>query len=320
MEINEKFLKEKGLKNKTINKYIQLKNTKRIKKGILGEDTQYKNINKFLKNHKIIKCKGYHKEFNPKKNYKLAKQPIGKFDEISIKDEAEIEGWIYSGGWIGLRLENLTAIDVDKDNYRIELVKWYIDKFFQDKEIKPVIQKTKNGYHFIFRQYNLNNKPFNNSNYLSKLGVNLTAKSGINACIIIEPSEGKQWLTEPDFDSIPELPEVFTPLDKDNAKEIVDAIVRNIAFCYQKNSLNGYEDIELSFCYFLVKEGFSDDYIHNAFKFIYPDYDHSRTKSIIERTKERLNNNEELKGIKSLFEKIKDNAELKTLKILFELY
>jgi hypothetical protein len=215
-----------------------------------------------------------------------------------------------------LKNRNLSFIGSNKDDYQTDIVKWYIQK----NEIKLPIKKTKKGYLYFFKQFSPNNEPFNNTNYLSALGVNLTAKSGDNIYVLIKPSEYKQWIKESEFNNLPEIPEGLKPLNKNNKNEIVISIIRNIAFCWQTDLLKSYDDIELSFCHFLINEGFKDNYIYKAFKFIYSNYDHSKINLIIERAKKELNNRKKVNSDKLFYEKIKNNPIFQVLNKLFELY
>ncbi len=267
------------------------------------------------KGHRITKIKGhspYNKENreNQEVFYKKAKEPVGKYQEHLLNSVEEIENWLQQGGWIGLILDGLTALDVDKDKYKIELVKW----FFVRKNIKPITQKTKNGYHFIFQ-----GETFNNPDYLSKLGVNLTIKSGGNTYLIIEPSEYKEFITDLDFDNLPSLPDEFQKLNKYNKNELLDVIKINIAFCKEKKIVSTYNTL-ISYVTILVKEGFSDDEILKHLQYIFGDkYDEYKSRYYLDRTKERLNNNELLKGLPTLKE-IFAAAKVNNVVELIDLY
>ena len=73
---------------------------------------------------KALRCKGYHPRFNPKKDYKTAKEAIDNgftkddFSGLSLK---EIEVWEKTGGWIGWVIpKGYIAIDAE-DRMTIEL-------------------------------------------------------------------------------------------------------------------------------------------------------------------------------------------------------
>ncbi len=107
-------------------------------------------MRKWLEQQKIfIPLKGYHKSFNPEKNYNVAKEPIRKWQDINNRYLlSELENHFRSGGWIGMVLPpNIVVVDVDRkqnDDEAEEKVRKLVGAF------GIPYARTPNGYHLFF--------------------------------------------------------------------------------------------------------------------------------------------------------------------------
>src|SRR4030042_2315475 len=110
---------------------------------------------------KAIRCKGYNTEYNPEKNYNIAKHAIDigfTRDHFSGLKLLEIEAWEKTGGWLGWLIpKGYIAIDVENKE-SIEFIKSLCMKL----NITPPEHNSNKGKHFFF-----------------KLPRNLSASSGV---------------------------------------------------------------------------------------------------------------------------------------------
>jgi len=260
---------------------------------------------------KIIKCKGYHPDYNPEKNYRKAKEPVGKWKEAEILTEDklyEFENWLNNNGWIGLVIpDSYVALDIEGEEWT------YIHDFFNLYDFNRLEHISNFGGHIIFKLNN--NKITNRSNIITKIGIILSAyRKGEESYIVVSPSNNRRWVNdEIDFNSIDVLPTFLEPVDMNNYEEVKEAICWRLRWLYLNEVFAGYEDIDLSFMGYLVDHKLHKEECLECFKIIYQDeYDEYLTKSVYERAVKL----EHKRGSGSFITKIKEVGDDYLLKLI----
>ena len=97
------------------------------------------------------------------------------------------------------------------------------------------------------------------------------------------------------------------PYDRNNPREVYRVLSWQLKDCLDQKLLNGYEDIDQAFVAFSFQKEIPEDEILLACKVIFGrDYDEKRTLTMIQRTREKLENGESLVGAGSFVKKMKD--------------
>lgn len=211
-------------------------------------------IQKYFKNsYKSIKCKGYTK-YNKNNDYSQSKTPITKNftkKEYESFSESECIEWINQKGWIGWLLPGeLIAIDVE-DNNKIRQIFELLEK--QGIKNNTGIHKTKNGYHFIFK----NSKNVKGgSKTTTNLGFDVTYRLGGKNYLILEPAPDRYWKNFVDNKDLTELPTELEPKEKKkhtiqniNTEPISFQIAKDLSqYFYQENGyIRGNENLAKTF-------------------------------------------------------------------------
>ncbi len=231
---------------------------------------------------KIVKCKGYHPNYNPKKSYKKAKEPVEKWKDTEPLNEdkiEDIENWLNEGGWIGLVIpDGYIALDVEGDDYT------FIHDFFSLFPFNFLEHKSNFGGHIIFK-LGQNSKISNKTNIITKVGVVLSAyRKGEESYIVVAPSNDRKWLTDINFENIDILPTFFEPVDLNDYEEVKQAICWRLRWLYLNEIFEGYEDIDLSFMGYLVDHQLSEEECIECFKIVFGErFDEKRTRYVYER-------------------------------------
>jgi hypothetical protein len=247
-----------------------------------------------------LRCKGYHVQHNPKRDYEKAKRPVDSnftsknFRGVSLEKALN---WINQGGWIGWVIPpGLVVIDVEN---KTDIV--LIKKFCTEKHISPPEHNTNKGKHFFFKYKD--DLPGSSSVFL-KCGIEVTYRIGRKNYLILPPINERSWevlLTE----EVPELLYEFSPYDPENADDVLNILSCQIRNALLEGYLNGYEGIDQEYMTFLLEHGFSNKHVHKTFETVFGrEYDFKRTEYMYKRTRERIANNEPVRGTGSLMQHI----------------
>jgi len=138
---------------------------------------------------KPIRCKGYHPRYNPKQDYRTAKEPVDKgftADTYLAPSLSEIEEWEDQHGWTGWLIpKGYMALDVE-DSWSIK----YLEGHFIASGVKPLIHITNNGKHYFFK---LKGDLSATTEVYTKLGVSVTYRVGGKNYLIMAPLNGRRW-------------------------------------------------------------------------------------------------------------------------------
>jgi len=264
---------------------------------------------------KILKCKGFHKNYNPDKNYRKAKEPVEKWKEtqpFNDKKQQEIEEWLNENGWIGLVIpEGYIALDIEDIEY--QFFRMLLNKY----PFNILIHKSNYGGHFIFK-LDKNSQITNKQNVMTKIGISISSyKKGEEGYIVVEPSNGRKWeiwKELPNWNEIDYFPEDFlSPIDWNKYEDVRNAIAWRLHWHYKLDTFQGYEDIDTSFMGYLIEHGLNKEEIFQIFKLIYQEeFDEKQTEYMYERALKR----NLLRKSGSFVLKIKEIDDQELLKLL----
>lgn len=239
---------------------------------------------------KPIPCVGYSK-INREKGYdaryKLAKKPTAtdftKQSYVSPSEE-KCNEHLESGGWLGwLVPDSLVALDIENKN-EIEMV---LD-ILKHKGIKPIIHKTNNGIHLIFRNPN---QIKGNQKTLINLGFEITYRIGSSNYLILAPCNYRTWdcdIENLNESNIPELPELLYPIKNASQDNLLESISYQLSHEYCSGNLCGYDDLDTSFMGWLAQDlniGYGQ--IQELFKIVFRDeFDEKQTELMYNRIDE----------------------------------
>jgi hypothetical protein len=138
---------------------------------------------------KAVRCKGYNPTFNPKKDYRTAKEAIDVgFTKEDFKGLTltEIEQWEKTGGWVGWLIpRGYIVLDVE-DQESIEYLKILCKKL----NIEPPEHNSNKGKHFFFSS----SKEFPGASMVyTKSGLKVTYRVGGKNYVILAPTNGRTW-------------------------------------------------------------------------------------------------------------------------------
>jgi hypothetical protein len=102
---------------------------------------------------KPIRCRGYHSKYNPKEDYKAAKEPVDNGftspEFVGCKQDV-MERHVKDKGWIGFLLpEGVIALDLEN----IHAIR-HIEAVCKDNAIEPAVHITNNGSIIFSRMIN----------------------------------------------------------------------------------------------------------------------------------------------------------------------
>ena len=260
---------------------------------------------------KALQCKGWHKQYNPKTDYKTAKEAVTKGftgQEYRGLSLVECEEWIEQGGWICWTIpKGIIALDIEDDDTVA-----YIISLCKKQGIPPGIHKTKNGWHIFF---SCTNDISADSNAIMKMGAKVTYRVGGKNYLILSPTEDRYWEQWLPVQELPKLPEEFYPYNKSDKSEVIRALSWNLGDSRKTGLLHGYDDIDTSYMVYLIEHDFKLNDVQDMYQLLFrQEYDSRRTEAMYNRTVERLNNGSQVRGSGSLIQKLK---ELKLEKALF---
>jgi len=140
---------------------------------------------------KIVRAKGYHKVYNPNRDYKVAKQSVDSAytsEDFAGATSEEAFEWLNESGWIGaLFPSNIIILDFEDEDKKAQ-----IDELNKSLNLSPSIQNTQNGWHYIYKipeSVDLSSNP----KVKLKLGIEVTYRVGGRNYIIVEPSPDRNW-------------------------------------------------------------------------------------------------------------------------------
>jgi hypothetical protein len=260
---------------------------------------------------KALKCKGYHSRFNPKKVYKIAKEPITKgFTKASYQSltHDECAAWTKTDGWIGWLIpEGIIALDIE-DEASIDFI---FDKCKQLNITPPGIHDTDNGHHMFFQ---CENHVPASSMITTKAGPEVTPRVGGKNYLILAPTNDRSWQKWVLYDELPQLPAEFLPYDQRNKGDVVRALSWSLGDALKSGLLQGFDDIDTSYMAYLIAQGFDEGEIMEAFKLVFRnDYSQKQTKQMYKRAKARLDNGKTIRGAGTFLKKLKDTKLEKPL-------
>jgi archaellum biogenesis ATPase FlaH len=252
---------------------------------------------------KPVRCKGYHPHYNPKKDYKIAKEPVDigftKSDYKGFNEEQLLE-WVKQGGWIGWLIpEGYIALDMeDKDSIG------FAESYCKCEHLEPGIHVTNRGKFYFFK---LSTKLSASSNVYTRCGLEVTYRVGGKNYVILAPINKRDWESWRPLNDLPELPGDFYPYDPDNIDEVLNCLSWQVGVCQRQGLLQGYEDIDFGYMSFLIDCGLTEQQIHRAFHQAFlNEYDLKRTEYIYNRTKEKMQKGDSVCGTGSFVHHLRE--------------
>ncbi len=255
-----------------------------------------------------ILLKGYHPDYNSRRDYKTAKKPISTSTGFTKPDykppSADIcKNWIASGGWIGhLVPEGIHILDVE-DPIKIKLIR----DLCRQKEITPPINLTNNGVQFIFSTIE---GPFipGASKRMTRLGFPVTDRAALKNYVILPPTNGRTFENEDQLNSPPVIPDELLPA-QNTTPDMLNYLAWELGAAYRNELLAGYDDLDSGFMALLISCKITEAQIITAYQLVFVnDFDERRTMAMYQRTKERTATGEPIQGIGSLVKSLKDKG------------
>ena len=141
-------------------------------------------------------------------NQKPPKSP--KENKWQLKKVSALEAINHhaNGGWVGIKPpDDIICCDIDHEDSLAEFVKR------EDEYIAAgyIISKTKNGRHVYGRQPADGNYA-KGSDSVNAAGLHVTARDGGQTCCLEQPSPDKAWITDLNWDKLPELMPEWVPV------------------------------------------------------------------------------------------------------------
>lgn len=258
---------------------------------------------------KIVRCIGYHRQYNHNKDYRKAKAPLPfetgftdtNFSSASLQD---LQAHLDAGGWIGIVLPHEVVV-LDVENVSATS---YIEVLLKSVGINPGIHLSNNGKHYFFK---CNQNIPGTSNGFTRAGVPVTFRN--KNYIVVAPSNDRRWFRQLPFNDLPELPADLLPYDYKNPIHILNVLSWQVRESYRSKLLDGYEGIDQAFIAFLLECNISPDNIQNSLSLIFNcEYDERRTQLMIERTQRMIHEGIPIVGPGSFLQKVK-NLDLKLI-------
>ena len=137
----------------------------------------------------LIRCKGEHPEYNPIKDYKVAKHAIDRgFTTHGFTGmvEKEAEEWLLRGGWIGgLVPQGMIFIDSE-----IPHCLGVIEHICQAKRLSLPVMVTRRGKQYPFKvRHTLSGA----SKVFTRSGIEVTYRASGKNYVILPPAPGRHW-------------------------------------------------------------------------------------------------------------------------------
>jgi hypothetical protein len=254
--------------------------------------------------YKPVLCKGYHRQYNPNQDYKIAKQPkdqgftsknyVGPTDEV-------IEKWISEGGGVGWVLpEGVLVVDYDDGADDEQL----IESIYLKDRINPGVAKTNNGKQAVFK----NPGGISGIKQYCKIGPLVCYRIGGKNQCIWPPTNGRTWDVWKDFKELPDLPKELYPAS--SFHDYLTVLSWQLGKNYRKGLIQGNDDIDLSYMAYLTEElKLSEAEACKAFLQIFgKEYDQDRTVKLYQRVLEKIKNGEPLRGAGTFIQTLKDKG------------
>lgn len=155
---------------------------------------------------------------------KTAKQPVdGRWQLKDVSLLAAINGFA-NGQWVGFMPPAETlCVDIDHTE-SVEEFERDLDKYIAAGYI---ISKTTKGYH-LYGKAPAGVKYAKGSDSVNRDGFHCTTRDGEKTCCLEEPAPGKKWITDLDWDRLPELMPEWVPVmskqkwEKNELKKLED--------------------------------------------------------------------------------------------------
>jgi hypothetical protein len=236
-----------------------------------------------------ILCKGYHPQYNPTGDYKIAKTPVstGFTSEAYVPpSEEECQKWLAEGGWLGFLVPpGVLVLDVE-DQDAID----QIEIIIMEQRLTVGVHKSRNGKHYFFRADTYSA----NSQMLVKSGLKVTYRVAGKNYLILAPSDHphRKWITYVSPGNCSQLPDSLTPLNKhdQDQDQVLSALATQVAYYYAAGKLSGYEDIDLAYMGYLYQLGLPEEPVLQFFKQVYgPCFDEGRTRTLYHRVSTQEN-------------------------------
>lgn len=262
--------------------------------------TEHSLFNTYLsEGFKPLRCKGYNPHYNPKKDYKIAKQAI---DEGFTKDDfsglslEEIEAWEKTGGWIGWVIpKGYIALDVEDKESCI-----YLESILKD----PAKHNTNRGKHYLCKT---NGKLSASSEVYTKAGIKVTYRVGGKNYLILAPINNRSWEPWKFLKDLPELPKELFPYNQKDINDVLNVLSWGLGDVYRKGLFHGYDDIDTSFMAFLIDCELTEEQIHRAFRLVFLSaYDERRTQMMYDRAKAKLSSGDAIRGTGTFIQRLKE--------------
>ncbi|KJU84697.1 DNA primase [Candidatus Magnetobacterium bavaricum] len=245
---------------------------------------------------KAILTRGYNPQYNPTKDYKIAKEPITKgFTSATYMGQnyESVEAHTAGGGWYAWVIPvGLIVLDVE-DTWAINFMN------LNRHNLKITIVRSTHGYHYIFK----NPKGVTGgTEVFTKCGAEVTYRLGGKNCCIFNLT-GREVENWENVEDLSELPKIYYPYDKQVIEDVLLNTAWQVGCEYHKGTLKSYEDIDTSFMGMAVKYGFTYAVIEVLFMSIFRvKYNPKKTRDAYDRCLSRVENNDPVKGFKSLME------------------
>lgn len=268
-----------------------------------------------------ILLKGYNPQFNPGSenpdaDYKMAKAPTPQSKgytnaDYKVPSIESVAACVATGGWVGhLVPPGHHVLDVE-DPYKIRLI---LD-LCKRRGLMPPINHTNNGVHFVFKKKDGTTIPGADGR-TTRMGFTVTDRSAGKNYVILPPMNGRRWENEDQLFDPPLLPDELLPAE-DTIPDTMRALAWELGDAYRKEMLSGYDEVDVGFMALLVLCKCTDEQIGEAFELIFlEDFDESRTRDMLKRTKQRIEKGESLRGVGSLVQSLNDKGLKETVALV----
>ena len=160
----------------------------------------------------FIKLKGYTHQRNPKRIYKIAKQPVDKnWRHRGINKDMSIQSYLELGGWIGwVPPEGIIVVDIDD----VE-VGGFVTPHYDTIKIR-----TPNGFQMIFRaNEEISKRVTNTSKEITRLGIIVDYRTNSGQIVVPTKETENREFIEGSL-SLAEFPLELLPLKRRQSKDV----------------------------------------------------------------------------------------------------
>lgn len=155
----------------------------------------------------LVMFTGTSTQYDKAGNQKTAKQPSSfQWQQKSVSALEAINAQA-NGQWVGfMPPSGDLCVDIDHD----ESIKVFESKLDEYIAAGYIISKTGNGYH-LYAKAPADGKYAKGSDSVNRDGLHCTTRDGSRTCCLEQPSPGKKWITDLNWDNLPELMPEWVP-------------------------------------------------------------------------------------------------------------